>query len=153
MNKQILYVTLPICATIVVAGVWLARAGDLDPPPGAVAPTMVTPEEISTQLVADGEDCAPREWSTWGDVTSGNIRLFPYSDGGSGLLHKLYISGSGTGYFSVTSGGLNLYGAIPPAGEPFVLLVNDRYSWAGSSVPRIYATDGTVYFTTVYQPD
>jgi type VI protein secretion system component Hcp len=48
MRKQAIWVTLPICAAIVVAGAWLARAGDLNPPAGPVAPTMNTLSEIHT---------------------------------------------------------------------------------------------------------
>ena len=46
MSKQLLHVTLPVCAAIIAAGAWLSSAGDLDPPVGPVAPTMKTLEEI-----------------------------------------------------------------------------------------------------------
>ena len=38
MRKQLLYVTLPICTAILIAGAWLAEAGppDLNPPAGPV---------------------------------------------------------------------------------------------------------------------
>ncbi len=48
MPKQAIWVTLPICVAIVIAGAWLARAGDLNPPAGPVAPTMKTLSEIHT---------------------------------------------------------------------------------------------------------
>lgn len=42
MKKQWVCVTLPVCTTIIVAGTWLARAGDLNPPAGPIAPTGKT---------------------------------------------------------------------------------------------------------------
>jgi parallel beta-helix repeat protein len=39
MRKQAIWVTLPICAAIVVAGAWLANAGPLAPPAGPVDST------------------------------------------------------------------------------------------------------------------
>lgn len=39
MRKQILYVTLPVCVAILVAGACLVHAGDLNPPPGPIEPT------------------------------------------------------------------------------------------------------------------
>ena len=40
MSKRIAYITVPVCAAVLAAGTWLARAGDLDPPPGPIGPTM-----------------------------------------------------------------------------------------------------------------
>ncbi|MCG8405371.1 MAG: right-handed parallel beta-helix repeat-containing protein [Phycisphaerales bacterium] len=39
MNKQMLYVSFPICVAIIVAGAWLTHAGPLTPPPGPVTST------------------------------------------------------------------------------------------------------------------
>ncbi|MCP4594826.1 MAG: hypothetical protein GY842_29200 [bacterium] len=50
MRKQTLCVTLLICLPILIAGSWLARAGDLDPPAGPVAPTMRTLDELSSEI-------------------------------------------------------------------------------------------------------
>jgi len=39
MKKRFVHVTVPVCAAIIVAGAWLSRAGDLNPPAGPIQPT------------------------------------------------------------------------------------------------------------------
>ncbi|MCK6455277.1 MAG: right-handed parallel beta-helix repeat-containing protein [Phycisphaerae bacterium] len=39
MKRQFLMVTTPICIAILLAGAWVAGAGDLNPPAGPVSPT------------------------------------------------------------------------------------------------------------------
>lgn len=39
MKRQMLYVSLPICMAIIMAGAWLTHAGPLTPPPGPVTST------------------------------------------------------------------------------------------------------------------
>ncbi len=46
MNKQITHVTLPVCITILVVGAWWVNAGDLNPPAGAVSPTMKNLDDV-----------------------------------------------------------------------------------------------------------
>ncbi len=46
MRRQVLYVTLPVCLAIVIAGAWLARAGDMNPPVGPVGPTMKDLDDV-----------------------------------------------------------------------------------------------------------
>lgn len=39
MRKRFVTVTFPVCAAILIAGAWLSRAGDLNPPAGPIQPT------------------------------------------------------------------------------------------------------------------
>ena len=50
MPNRFLRFTLPVCLAIVAVGGWFATAGTLTPPPGPIAPTMKTLDEISTQI-------------------------------------------------------------------------------------------------------
>lgn len=81
MRRQILSVTLPVCLAIVVAGAWLASAGDLNPPPGPVSPTMKTMIEVEPRI-------AVNETNTPGDDDS----LFRITQPGS-----YYLAGNVTG--------------------------------------------------------
>lgn len=81
MRRQVLYVTLPVCVAIVVAGAWLASAGDLNPPPGPVSPTMKTMIEVEPRI-------AVNETNTPGDDDS----LFRITQPGS-----YYLAGNVTG--------------------------------------------------------
>lgn len=42
MKRQLATVTTPICAAILIAGYWFARAGDVNPPPGPIGDTYPT---------------------------------------------------------------------------------------------------------------
>lgn len=53
-NKNLVYVTLPVCLSIVVAGAWFVRAGSLTPPPGPVSSTMVTLDDLMAAVTAIG---------------------------------------------------------------------------------------------------
>lgn len=74
-------VNLAICATVLLAGAWFARAGDLNPPPGAVAPTMKTLAQIEPRIAVNAAN-------TPGDADS----LFRISQPGS-----YYLTGDITG--------------------------------------------------------
>ena len=50
MSKPFVRFTLPVCASILIAGNWWANAGDLNPPGGPISPTMLTLEDLSAQL-------------------------------------------------------------------------------------------------------
>lgn len=50
MHHRFLRITLPVCLAIVAVGGWFATAGTLTPPPGPVAPTMKTLDELSSQI-------------------------------------------------------------------------------------------------------
>ena len=52
-NRRIGVVTLPIGAAILLVGAWIANAGDLNPPSGAVAPTMKTLVEIEPRTAVN----------------------------------------------------------------------------------------------------
>ena len=83
MRRQILYVTLPVCVAIVVAGAWLSYAGDLDPPSGPVSPTMKTLVEVEPRIAVNAIN-------TLGDADS----LFKITEPGS-----YYLAGNITGVF------------------------------------------------------
>jgi len=59
MRRQFIYVTTPICIAIIVAGAWLADAGNLNPPPGPVNPTMVTLDDINATALSAGDKRTP----------------------------------------------------------------------------------------------
>ena len=95
MRRQILYVTVPVCAAMLAAGAWLARAGALNPPPGPVSPTMRTLDEIYDAVTADtSSSCPPCEWKyKFQEVFScsiGGFEVLP--PGTSGVLHGIWLS-------------------------------------------------------------
>ncbi|MFQ5424054.1 MAG: right-handed parallel beta-helix repeat-containing protein [Phycisphaerae bacterium] len=54
MRKSLMYVTVPVCLSIIAAGAWFVRAGSLTPPPGPVAGTMVTLDDLMVAVTAIG---------------------------------------------------------------------------------------------------
>jgi hypothetical protein len=50
MNQQTTRVVFPICVAILIAGGWLANAGDLDPPAGPVGPTFKTLSQVEPRI-------------------------------------------------------------------------------------------------------
>lgn len=54
MRRERLYVTLSVCLTIIIASTWFVRAGSITPPPGPVAGTMHTLEDIFAAVTGGG---------------------------------------------------------------------------------------------------
>ena len=91
MSKQTLYVTLPVCVAVLVAGTWLAYGGSLTPPPGPVSPTMHTLDEIYDALGSGGgsSDCPPCVWDVaCVDPAEGETEVVA----GSGVVHGVMLS-------------------------------------------------------------
>ena len=59
MRRQIIYVTLPICVAVIIAGAWIADAGNLNPGEGPVAPPMATLQELYDALPGQTEHGVP----------------------------------------------------------------------------------------------
>lgn len=53
--------TLLVCACILLAGAWLASAGDLTPPAGPVAPTHKTLTEVEPRIAVNAANTAAGE--------------------------------------------------------------------------------------------
>ena len=87
MYKQTLCVTLPMSAAVIIAAALFANAGDLNPPPGDIGPTMHTLDEIY-ELAATQQPCPPCTWEYW----SGNVKG-PTTQAvlGAGLLHGVWM--------------------------------------------------------------
>jgi parallel beta-helix repeat protein len=96
-NRLFAIVTLPICAAILLAGAWFARAGDLNPPAGPVLPTHKTLTEVEPRIAINATN-------TPGDADS----LFKITQRGS-----YYLTGNITGVvgkhgIEIASGGVTL---------------------------------------------
>ena len=122
MYKQTLCVTLPISAAVIVAAALFAKAGDLNPPPGDIQPTMHTLAEIY-DLVQQSSPCSGCTWQYWSKVfgTSEDVQAIS----GSGLLHGLWLRGSAENLF----GHVEVFNG-PPADQD---LIGDFFSWSPTS--------------------
>ncbi len=87
MYKQTLCVTLPISAAVIIAAALFANAGDLNPPPGDIGPTMHTLDEIY-ELAAAEQPCPPCTWEYWYGPVQGTTQAIL----GEALLHGVWIS-------------------------------------------------------------
>lgn len=72
---------------VVLAASFIARAGDLNPPPGAPSSTMVTLDELSAQLIAASTPAWEHEYVTLNNSFVPGDLVLP----GSGLLHAIIL--------------------------------------------------------------
>src|SRR5437762_605503 len=74
-NRNFAVVTLPICATILLAGAWFASAGNLNPPAGPVAPTGKTLTEIEPRTAVNAVNTPPSATSLFTITQPGSYYL------------------------------------------------------------------------------
>ena len=103
MRKQFHLVTLPICAAIIVAGAWLANAGDLNPPVGPVEATMHTLDEIYDAVSNNGSDCEPCEWQVITVDIQGSEFQEILPTGTSGVVRSIVLSTNTPAYGATAS--------------------------------------------------
>lgn len=105
MQKQAIWVTLPICVAILVAGAWLANAGDLNPPAGPVAPTMATLDQVYA-AVTTPQPCPECTWE------------YAHASLPTGGPHILVVPGSGVfhGFWMTKKATMTVYDGDPNSG-------------------------------------
>ncbi len=118
MRKQMLYVTLPVCLAIVVAGSWLAKAGSLTPPVGPVASTMVTLDDIMVAVTtASGDPRIPIDTLPFGIGAPGSyVVTMPLTSVG---LPGITVSASNV---TIDLNGFNLTGMMAGPGEVGIIV-------------------------------
>src|SRR5262245_58582086 len=75
MRQGLKSVTLPVCLSILIIGVWIASAGDLNPPPGPVTPTMKTLVEVEPRIAINNVNTPGDADSTFKIVQSGSYYM------------------------------------------------------------------------------
>ena len=95
-----LLATLCVCATVIITAGLIAKAGDLNPPAGAIQPSMHTLDEIYNE-VAGLPNVFPWCGGTWEASrvqTVANSLQVTEVDLGSGILHSIVISPITSGF-------------------------------------------------------
>lgn len=163
MRRHALFVTLPICTAIIVAGAWWANAGDLNPPAGPVEQTMVTLQEVYDAISSNsGSGCESCEWQvkggdlvpdSWQSIfpagTSGTVRslVVSYLDPGGMANYRLRQHGAATDYLVALrlNGSATSAVGLPGAGVPCDFrFTNGLEHWSNVS---------TASFTIYYKLD
>ncbi len=94
MNKYVSFGT-GVGIAIVLGGLAIVRAGDLNPPPGPVQPTMRTNQEIYDRIGAlQANGCGGR-WRAFYRADPGNPIPETLVAVGSGVVHAIIYQGSG----------------------------------------------------------
>ena len=99
MYKQTLCVTLPISAAVIIAAALFAKAGDLDPDPGPIQPTMRTLQEIY-DLVQQSSPCGGCTWEYKHLSSVAPLEVLAIE--GSGVLHGMWLKGATASSFQGT---------------------------------------------------
>lgn len=137
MGGRKLYVTWPVCMVIMLAGGWLAIAGDLDPPPGPPTSTMKTLVEVEPRIPISSLPFLITEPGSY--YLTGNLTTPPDTTGISISASNVTIDLNG---FAISgSGG----GGIGTAGPPKNILVRNGTvrDFAGDGID-LRDSDGSV---------
>ena len=92
MRRNPLLISIPVCAVILIAGSWITKAGDLNPPPGPIAPTGVTLADLQTEiqsLAAQGSCCNRPIGGYWKVIPSAFAAIGTDIVTESGVLHRV----------------------------------------------------------------
>ncbi len=139
------------CAGIAL---WVS-AGNLDPPPGDVSPTMVTLEDLNAQMAALG---APKEWDTHYLVLN-TVGPSHSTIVGSGVIHAVVVTSfDGSLTLTIWDSPANPTGAepiistigIPAAKQSFYHELDVRYN---GGIGLYKQSTGQMNMVIYYKPD
>ena len=100
MRHANLLATLCVCVTVIITASLLARAGDLNPPAGAIQPSMHTLDEIygKVQALPQVFPLCRETWEAGYVKTLSNSLQVTEVASGSGMLHSIVISPITSGF-------------------------------------------------------
>ncbi len=152
MKKTSIVVLFAVAATCLGGFAWV-RAGDLNPPAGAIEPTLRTLQEIYNRIgELNGQDgCACGPWQSLVTPNVGTTTTSLLS--GNGFVHAVIVK-EGRGIEFLSNGDSTIIADLStPAGSPtsqFVL--NIRYE-NGLSFRAINGANGSDRCTVLYRAD
>jgi parallel beta-helix repeat protein len=144
MRRQTVHVTLPICTAVIIAGSWLANAGDLNPPPGPVGPTMKTLDQVEPRipLVGQGRAAALTITAPGSYYLTGNLNGVAGQNGIEITANDVTLDLSGYALIGVPG---SLDGILVTGVFENIAIVNGTArEWGGDGVDASSATNGSV---------
>ena len=116
MDRNGVLVTGMVCVTALLVGGTLSKtdAGDLNPPPGPVAPTMLTLSDLAAALTNCG--CEGIPWAADDTVVSAGSEPGDLVASGSGVVHGFWMKQQGEGGGIETQ--ISLYNGPAVPGDP-----------------------------------